>query len=95
MKANPFKTETRTTTFTPAVLKPEQRRMWTETRAAFLWSCPAFSHILYTMLNPHQSEEIASFTTDVPIAATDGTQLLLNPDTFFKYSLNERVLRIS
>jgi predicted metal-dependent peptidase len=95
MKANPFKTETRATTFSPAALKPEQRRMWTETRAAFLWSCPAFSHILYTMLNPHQSEEIASFTTDVPIAATDGTQLLLNPDTFFKHSLNERVFIVA
>lgn len=95
MKANPFKTQTERSTFTPAVLKPEQRRMWTETRAAFLWSCPAFSHILYTMLNPHHSEEIASFTTDVPIAATDGTQLLLNPDPFFKHTLAERVFIVA
>ena len=76
-------------------LDPKQTRMWTETRAAFLWRCPAFSHIMYSMLNPNGTTEVATFTRDVPIAATDGTQLLLNPDTFFKHSLNERVFIVA
>jgi len=68
-----------------------QSRLWTETRAAFLWNCPAFSHVLYTMMNPKGSEYIATFTKDVPYAATDGSNVLINPDTFFKLPLAERV----
>ncbi len=68
-----------------------QLRLWTETRAAFLWNCPAFSHVLYTMMNPLGSEYIATFTKDVPYAATDGVNVLINPDTFFKLPLSERI----
>jgi predicted metal-dependent peptidase len=74
-------------------LDPRHERAWTETRAAFLWSCPAFSHIFYTLMA--EGDDLAYFTTDVPIAATDGTRLLLNPETFFKYTLNERVFAIA
>jgi predicted metal-dependent peptidase len=56
-----------------------------------MWVCPAFTHIFYTMLNNANSEHIALFTKDVPIAATDGSNLLVNPETFFKYSLHERL----
>lgn len=92
---NKYETSVRRSAFTPAPLTAKQEKAWVETRAAFLWSCPAFSHILYTMLNPGQSEHIASFTTEVPIAATDGVQLLLNPDEFFKYTLSERIFIIA
>lgn len=90
-----YETSVRRSAFTPTKLTAKEDRMWVETRAAFLWSCPAFSHILYTMLNPNQSEHVASFTSEVPIAATDGTQLLLNPETFFNYTLSERVFIIA
>lgn len=75
----------------PCALTPKQEQDWERTRAALVWVCPAFTHIFYTMLDNANSKHIALFTKDVPIAATDGNNLLLNPDTFFKYDLNERV----
>ena len=75
----------------PVELTPQQEKLWSDTRVALLWHCPAFSHIFYTMLDNAQSKHVAMFTRDVPIAATDGVNLMLNPDTFFKYNLNERI----
>ena len=71
------------------------KRKWIETRSALLWSCPAFTHILFTMLNPSKGELAATFTDEVPIAATDGENLILNPATFFKYTLSERVFIVA
>jgi predicted metal-dependent peptidase len=71
------------------------KRKWTETRSALLWSCPAFTHILFSMLNPSKGELAAIFTDEVPIAATDGENLILNPTTFFKYTLAERVFIVA
>jgi predicted metal-dependent peptidase len=76
-------------------LTPAQDKAWTETRAALLWGCPAFSHILYTMMSGSAGNDKAFFTKDIPIAATDGVNLFLNPDTFFKYTLHERVFAIA
>lgn len=82
---------------TPKVVSitPEQESKWTETRAALLWGCPMFSHLLYSMMNPGQTHMIATFTPDVPKAATDGVHLLLNPETFFKHPLGERVFIVA
>lgn len=77
--------------FNQVPITPQQEKLWTDTRTALLWHCPAFSHILYTMLDNTGSKHIAFFTDEVPIAATDGSSLLLNPETFFKYNLNERI----
>lgn len=77
--------------FTPVALTPDQTKKWTETRTALLWQAPAFSHILYSMMNRSGGEVLALFTKDVPIAATDGVNLILNPDEFFKFNLQERV----
>lgn len=76
-------------------ITPTQERLWTETRTALLWHCPAFSHILYTMMNPKGNTHIARFTKNVPIAATDGINLFLNPDRFFKLTLMQRVFVVS
>ncbi len=79
-------------------LDSTQERLWTETRSAMLVSCPMFSHILYTMLVPSRSTavgEIAFFTDKVPIAATDGYELFLNPTPFFKLSLPQRVFVVA
>lgn len=76
--------------YIPIKLDAAQTRAWNDTRVALLWACPAFTHVLYTMMSK-QDDDVAMFTKDVPIAATDGSTLLLNPETFFKYNLQERV----
>ena len=76
-------------------LTPQQEKLWSDTRVALLWHQPAFSHIFYSMLDNAGSKHVAMFTRDIPIAATDGSNLLLNPDTFFKYNLNERIFIVT
>lgn len=82
-------------TFKRVAITPAQARAWEETRVALLWQCPAFPHILYTMMDNAGSEHIALFTPDIPIAATDGSTLLLNPETFFKYNIPQRVFIVA
>lgn len=62
---------------------------WEKTIAKVMWDHPAFSHVFLTMMA--DGREGAWFTRSIPIAATDGKRLLLNPDTFFNYTLNKRV----
>lgn len=76
---------------TPVEINATEKRMWIETRSALLWSCPAFTAILFSMLNEDRGELAAYFTNEVDVAATDGEALILNPTSFFKYSLGERV----
>lgn len=79
----------------PEPITPEQERLWIDTRTAVLWVAPAFTYLLYNMMNPHESKLVAYFTKEVPIAATDGLCLFLNPETFFKYTLQERVFIVA
>lgn len=75
-------------------LTPAEERLWSDSRVALMWHCPAFTHILYEMLNKQGNKHIAIFTKDAticPIAATDGSSLILNPTTFFKFNLSERI----
>lgn len=76
-------------------LSPQQEKLWSDTRAALIWHCPAFSHIFYTLLQNTGSEQKAIFTADekLPIAATDGINLIFNtgPEGFFRFNLNQRV----
>lgn len=90
-----YETENKAASFTPCDLTNQQQRLWTETRAAFLWICPGFAHVLYTMMNPRGLEHVLLFTKDVPTAATDGVQIVANPDHFFKHPLAERVFIIA
>lgn len=76
--------------YEPIPLDATQDRLWRETRVALQWICPAFTHVFYSLMDAGTGN-IAIFTKDVAIAATDGTSLLLNPDKFFKYKLMERV----
>lgn len=69
-------------------------KKWGDTRAAFVWHAPAFTHLLFTMMNKNNNEHIAYFVAPsegIPVAATDGAHLLINPVTYFKYDLMERV----
>lgn len=76
-------------------LTPQQEKLWSDTRAALIWHCPAFSHIFYTLLQNTGTRDQAVFTTDerFPIAATDGSNMILNtsPTGFFRFNLNQRV----
>lgn len=73
-------------------LTAQQTSKWADTRTALLWHQPAFSHIFYTLLQNHNGRrDMAIFTKEVPIAATDGENLILNPETFFEMPLNQRV----
>jgi predicted metal-dependent peptidase len=72
-------------------LTPEQSTKWEHTRTALMWKCPAFTHILISLLDSADSKHIAVFTKQTPTAATDGATLLYNPDWFFKLPLPQRV----
>lgn len=71
-----------------------QEQAWDETRTALLWSAPAFSHILYTMM-ADGGPTGAYFTDAVACAGTDDRFVFLNPETFFKYGLAERVFIVA
>jgi predicted metal-dependent peptidase len=83
-------------TIKQVALTPQQEKLWSDTRAALIWHCPAFSHIFYTLLqNTGNAKANAVFTDDesIPIAATDGNNLIFNvgPKGFFRFNLNQRV----
>ena len=73
----------------------DQAKLWSDTRVALSWHCPAFMHIFLTLLDNGDPKYGALFTRDVPIAGTDGSALMLNPDEFFKFDLQERVFIIA
>jgi predicted metal-dependent peptidase len=81
--------------FEKVELTPTQAKKWDDTRCALLWSCPAFTHIWFKMMNNANSKDIALFTKEVPTAATDGDNLILNPDTFFTYDLDKRLFIVA
>lgn len=72
-------------------LTPEQTRMWDQIRATVFWALPFVSDIWYSMMIDTDDGKAAWFTDQVPIAATDGTFIYLNPLTFFKHSLKQCV----
>lgn len=65
-------------------------QQWMETRAAVLWSQPAFSDIWYAMM-VDSGGMLAWFTDKIPVAATNDKNMFINPETFFKYTLDERI----
>jgi len=71
---------------------PQQLKDWDDTRAVLMWYAPAFTHLFYTLMNK-DDKYVAVFTTSklVPTAATDGTSVIINVDTFFKHPLMERL----
>lgn len=76
--------------FKPVPLTPKQKNQWDMTRSALLWTCPAFTHILYTMM-ASANGDVALFTLDIATGATDGSTMIINPEWFFKLDLQRRV----
>ena len=75
-------------------LNYDQNEIWEQARAAMLCQAPHLAHLFYTLMNPRSSGHVAYFTPEIPIAATDGVNLFLNPATALdrkKYSVGNRV----
>lgn len=81
-------------------LTPEQEKKWEDTRAALIWHCPAFTHIFYTMMHKNSGKHVALFVpkeneAGIPIAATDGSNIIIVPEEFFKLTLSERIFVVA
>jgi len=76
---------------TPIGLTPAQTSQWQDTMSLMAWTCPGFRHLFYKLLANNSGSYGAVPTKGVPVAATDARNILINPDTFFRYSLKERV----
>lgn len=78
-------------------LTPAQVTEWDTTRAVLSHRCPAFTHIFYTMLAQAGHKTIAIFTRRIGTAATDGRNLIINPDFFFGElkSTDERIFVVA
>ena len=75
-------------------LSGKQTQQWADTMSMMAWTCPGFRHLWYKMLsashNAGKNAHVAVMSKEVPIAATDGCNMIINPDTFFDFSLPER-----
>jgi len=79
-----------TPTINEVELTKEQLSKWEDTRVALSWNCPAFTHIFINLCS--HGKYGAVFTRDMPnAAATDGVRIMINPDVFFKFDLQERL----
>lgn len=79
------------TEITPIGLSPQQTNQWQDTMSLMAWNCPGFRHLFYKLLANNDGQYGAVPTKDVPVAATDAKNIMINPDTFFQYPLKERV----
>lgn len=55
------------------------------------WTAPGFRHIFFKMLCNNDGGHYAVPTRSVPVAATDAKNIMINPDTYFKLPLPQRV----
>lgn len=72
-------------------LTPQQNKQWEDTMSLMAWTAPGFRHLFYKLLSNNNGKYVAIPTKDVPIAATDAKNIMINPDTFFAYPLKQRV----
>lgn len=76
----------------PCELTPKQVNQWEDTMTMMMWTAPGFRHILYRLLNQGNNKHTVIPSKDgCSIACTDGKNIVVNPDEFFKFSLPERV----
>src|SRR5262245_58813421 len=74
-------------------LTPQEKQQWGDTVSMMAWTCPGFRHLWYKLLNKNDGEHVAVFTRDkarCPNAASDGRNIIVNPDWFFKLGLADR-----
>lgn len=76
----------------PCGLTAEEKSQWGDTMSLMAWTAPGFRHIFFKLLCNNDGGYYCVPTRKVPVAATDGKNIMVNPDTFFKkYALKERV----
>jgi predicted metal-dependent peptidase len=75
-------------------LTPAQESKWQDTMSLMTWTAPGFQHLFYKLLNNHNGEYACVVSKDVHVAATDGRNIIINPDTFFDMDLRERAFVI-
>ena len=71
-------------------LSAQHEKQWSEFKATMLWAVPSFSDIWLAMMVDKYCE-YAWFCTEVPTAATDDKYLYINPEWFFKLTLDEQL----
>jgi predicted metal-dependent peptidase len=71
-------------------LSAAHAKQWSEFKACMLWAVPSFSDIWLAMMVDKNCDH-AWFTDRIPTAATDDKYLYINPDWFFKLSLDEQL----
>lgn len=76
-------------------LTAQQEIEWLHTRTAFNWQAPGWCHILVSMLNPRQTDEVVYYSRQIERVDTDGRIIVVNPDWFFKLKLKERVAALA
>jgi predicted metal-dependent peptidase len=68
-------------------LTPDQERKWNDTSSMMIWKAPGFTHLWYKLLNERNKKggcsHVGVFTKGTPNAATDGKNILFNPDWYF------------
>lgn len=72
-------------------LDAKQKNKWGDTMSLMSWTAPGFRHLFMKLLTNNDGGHYAVFTDQVPTAATDGKNILANPDFMFKLGLQERV----
>lgn len=70
-------------------LTPDQRTQWEQTKTLLLFTCPGFHHLLFKLLSA--GGDGPKMSTEVPLAATDGQCVIVNPEPFFSLPLPARV----
>ena len=75
-------------------LDATQLKMWSDTKSYIQWTQPAFTHLLYKMLNPDDSEGVLWWSRDFDTLATDGQRIIANPDFFFAQPLPVRAAAV-
>jgi predicted metal-dependent peptidase len=80
-------------TILPCELTPTQLRQWNDTSTMMGWTCPGFRHIWYKLLDNNKGDYTAVVSRSIhgSPAATDGQNIVIDPDGFFKFTLPERV----
>lgn len=79
----------------PCEITPAQKNDWDNTASLLMWTCPGFRHLFLRLLVNHDGPIAPVCSFNVPVAATDARNVIINPKTFFKYPLKQRVFIVA
>lgn len=77
----------------PCELTPKQKSQWDDTLNMMGWTAPGFQYLFVNCLDNNNGDYTAVVSRSIQgsPAATDGKNIIIDPDEFFKYGLPERV----